>query len=192
MIKRRSLPQCGYSLAEALVVLAIIGLISMVTIPSFMSLMRSGRMKDSLRSVTTELRYARQRAVTKREFTMVTFDTTNTGAQSHGRYTFWEGTPDPANSNDNTKATWKQIGSPMLVDVGVFFVNDATSPIPDLWDGSTWGTADTKPDILYLPDGSLTTGGTFYIRSSTPGIVTNNYQIALTSAGGFSVTGSHM
>ena len=63
----------GYSLAEMLVVIAIIGIMSMVSVPMFMSFMRSNKMKSTMRQFTTDLRTARQRAITQNHPTMISF-----------------------------------------------------------------------------------------------------------------------
>lgn len=55
----------GYSLAELLVVVAMIGVISLVTVPQFMVMFRSARIKSSLRQFTGDVRAARTKAVTR-------------------------------------------------------------------------------------------------------------------------------
>jgi Tfp pilus assembly protein FimT len=66
--------ESGYSLAEALVALAIIGMISLVAIPNFMQFMRSGKIKTSVRQFSSDLRGARQIAVAKNLQTKISFD----------------------------------------------------------------------------------------------------------------------
>lgn len=65
--RRIQLPsrQSGYSLSELLVVVAIIGVMSLVTVPAFITMMQSNRLKSSLRQLTSDLRGARQQAVTQ-------------------------------------------------------------------------------------------------------------------------------
>lgn len=55
----------GYSLAELLVVVAMIGVISLVTVPQFMKMFRSAKVKSSLRQFTGDVRASRARAVSK-------------------------------------------------------------------------------------------------------------------------------
>ena len=64
----------GYSLTELLVVVAIIGVMSLVSVPAFMTFYQSNKMKTSLRQFTTEVRGARQRAITQNHPTMLSFD----------------------------------------------------------------------------------------------------------------------
>jgi prepilin-type N-terminal cleavage/methylation domain-containing protein len=184
--------ELGYSLAELLVVLFIVGLLSLITVPAFMNFTRSSRLRSSLRNMTGTLRYARQLAVTKREWTMVTFDPSVTGVNAGGPYSLWEGTADPANPNDVSKATWVQRGATLRLDNGVYFKNDtAGTPIGDLYDGTTWGTADGKPDILFSSDGTISANGNFFIKTDYNNIAINQYEIDLTTAASIVTKGTH-
>ena len=60
--------QRGYSLAELLTVMAIIGVLSLVTVPAFMNYAKTARLKNSLRQVASDTRAARQRAVSTTRF----------------------------------------------------------------------------------------------------------------------------
>ncbi len=70
-----SRPQSGYSLTELLVVVAIIGVMSLVAVPAFMTMMQSSRLKAGLRKFTGDLRGARQVAVSEYQWTKVDFET---------------------------------------------------------------------------------------------------------------------
>ena len=74
MSKRRHSLARGYSLMEMLVVVAIIGVMSLVSVPAFMKFYWSNKMKTSLRQFTTEVRSARQRAITQNHPTMLSYD----------------------------------------------------------------------------------------------------------------------
>jgi prepilin-type N-terminal cleavage/methylation domain-containing protein len=65
--------QRGYSLMEMLVVVAIIGVLMLITIPNFMTMRKSTIVKGSMRQFTQDLRAARQRAVSRSSFTRVTW-----------------------------------------------------------------------------------------------------------------------
>lgn len=69
----------GYSIAELLTVVAIIGIIVLVSVPNFAQYMRSAKLKSAMRQLTYDVRSARQRAVSRNEFTRVrfTFDAKN-------------------------------------------------------------------------------------------------------------------
>jgi prepilin-type N-terminal cleavage/methylation domain-containing protein len=65
----------GYSLAELLVVVAIIGILSLVSVPAFMSYRNSAKLRSSMRQFVADLREARQRAITENHPTMISFRT---------------------------------------------------------------------------------------------------------------------
>jgi prepilin-type N-terminal cleavage/methylation domain-containing protein len=187
--------QGGYSLAEVLVVIFIIGILSLVTIPAFMNYTHSSRLNTSLRSVTGTIRSARSLAVTKHEWVILTFDPSVKGVTVGGPFSLSEGTADPTAPNDVTKATWKQKGYAQRLETGVYFKNDVAggNPIGDLYDGTTWGTADGKPDILFQPDGTISIAqGTFFLQTDYNNIQNNLYEIDLTTAVSIATKGSHV
>src|SRR5512144_1283130 len=67
--------QRGYSVTELLVVIAMIGALSLVAVPSFMSMMNSNRMNTSIRMVASDLRAARGRAVSQGRPTKIALNT---------------------------------------------------------------------------------------------------------------------
>lgn len=73
MLHKRSRSSGGYSLVEMLVVVAIIGVMSMVSVPMFMNFVRSNKMKSTMRQFMTDLRTSRQRAITENHPTMISF-----------------------------------------------------------------------------------------------------------------------
>lgn len=72
----------GFSLAEMLVVVAIIGLMTLVLVPNFISMYNSGRFKASARTLTTSLRNARQQAISANTRTKVSFAVTGTAPRT--------------------------------------------------------------------------------------------------------------
>src|SRR4051794_11061411 len=67
----------GYSIMEILVVVAIIGIMSLVTVPAFMNFQRSNSVKASLRSFTSDIRNCRQRAISRNSDVRLELDSTN-------------------------------------------------------------------------------------------------------------------
>jgi prepilin-type N-terminal cleavage/methylation domain-containing protein len=63
----------GYSVVEMLVVVAIIGILSLVTIPAFMNFQRRNAVRSALRSFTSDLRSYRQHSITKNAYVRVQF-----------------------------------------------------------------------------------------------------------------------
>jgi len=63
----------GYSVVEMLVVVAIIGILSLVTIPAFMNFQRRNAVRSALRSFTSDLRFFRQHAISKNAYVRVQF-----------------------------------------------------------------------------------------------------------------------
>lgn len=76
MMMKRKAGQSGYSLIELLVVVALIGVISLVSVPNFISMYRSSKIKGAIRQFTSDVRNARQIAVSENTRTMVSIGTT--------------------------------------------------------------------------------------------------------------------
>lgn len=91
----------GYSLAEVLVVLAIIAIISLVAVPGFMSMRQRAKMKASLTDFTGKVRAARQLAVTGNGMAKLRFQ------RSTNQYQIWKQTIDPT----TYQPTWSQVGN---------------------------------------------------------------------------------
>ena len=185
--------QRGYTLAEALVVLTIIGLISGVTVPFFINYLRSNRIRSSAMYFQTALRYARQRAVTRHTLTRVSF-LPNTDP---GQYTIWDGKLDASGN----LASWTVVQPKVhYLDQGVTFANDATFPVGDNYDGSGSVTAatDGQPDIIFGIDGSAINSadatkppGTMWLKTNFKSVTYNRYQIQMLTVGTMKVTTSH-
>jgi len=185
--------QGGYSLAEALVVVAIIGLISGVSIPAFMNYLRANRIRTSASYFQTALRYARQKAVTKHIQTRLSFKP-NTDP---GQYTIWEA----KNDDSGNLVSWVVVQPQVrYLDQGVYFTNDGTEPVADHYDnsGSKTSATDGRPDIIFLADGSAVNAadatkapGTLWLKTNFSSVTFNRYQIQMLGVGTMRVTASH-
>lgn len=159
----------GFSLPELLVVMGILGLIVLVSVPNFISFYQSNKVKTSLRTFNTDLRAARQRAVTRNTFTRVTFRT-GVGANA---YRVFE-------SNDRG-ATW--VGTPVIarqLEEPVYFLSTG-------FNDTEPATPDTAPDIVFRNDGIVVDhpGGTndFVTIKTNQSIPKNQYTIRISPVG---------
>jgi type II secretory pathway pseudopilin PulG len=186
--------QRGYSLAEALVVLTIIGLVTGVTVPFFMNYLRSNRIRSSAMYFQTAIRFARQRAVTKRIQTRLSFDP----AARPGRYTIWEAS---YNATTGALSGWTAVQpKDRFLDQGVYFANDGSQPVGDGYDstGSAIVHTDSRPDIIFNLDGSAVNSadttkppGTLWLKTDFTSVVNNRYSFQLLSVGTMNVAASH-
>ncbi|HEX9407409.1 MAG TPA: prepilin-type N-terminal cleavage/methylation domain-containing protein, partial [Thermoanaerobaculia bacterium] len=64
-MNRTKRSQSGYSLAEMLTVVAIVGMLALVMVPNFITFFQSNKMKSSMRNFTTDLRSARALAISQ-------------------------------------------------------------------------------------------------------------------------------
>jgi prepilin-type N-terminal cleavage/methylation domain-containing protein len=62
MRNRRS-PSAGYSLVELIAVVAIIGVLSLITVPAFMNFQRQNAIRSAMRTVATDFLAARAKAI---------------------------------------------------------------------------------------------------------------------------------
>ena len=167
----RSQSSAGYSLVEMLVVVAMIGIISLVTVPNFISLYRASRMKSSLRNLTTVLRNARMLAVSRQERTKVSYTTSGT------HYAVYE--------SKDSGTTWTQVGSDRDLEPRVYFSTTSTFTDQD---------TDTLPDVIYMPNGTVnpvpdatTSSGNVVIRTDDD-IRSNEYTININLNGRLGTT----
>jgi prepilin-type N-terminal cleavage/methylation domain-containing protein len=158
--------QAGYSLAEMLTVVAIVGVMTLVTVPAFVSFYQSNKVKTSMRSFTSDLRRTRQRAITTGKQTMLSFETTSTTATLPNykrKYYLYEGNL-PFNSTSWTRATkpgTSVVEEPRSLDDIMYFPS-ANNPTPQTFTDvvtcsalpCTAGT-DGKRDIIFFPDGRV-------------------------------------
>jgi len=169
----------GYSLAEMLTVVAIIGILALVAVPNFMSMYRSGKLKTSMRQFTNHLRAARQRAVTQSNFVRVSF-------VDNGRmYYLFE--------SEDQGATWDLIvgdgTNPRYIDETVHFETTGANKFTDSVDDGGFGDL---PDIVFDRTGvaRVPTGrGEIILKSQfdAADIFRADYTITVRSSGSVSV-----
>ena len=135
--------QRGYSLAEMIVVVAIIGLFSLFAVPQFMKINQGMRMRASFRQFAADVRGARQRAISKNRRSALTL---TTGISARGAYEIWE-------RQDN--GTWAQVVSKRLSPESNDVVYFSACTFENLVDGAANVGGDTRPDIVFLPNGTV-------------------------------------
>jgi prepilin-type N-terminal cleavage/methylation domain-containing protein len=171
----KALRQQGFSMVELLVVVAIIGIFSLVTIPNFMAMRRSANFKASMRNFTTILRNARQIAIAKNRRVRVSYATGTTAN------TFLVEEESPA-------ATWTQVGPIHNLDTSSYF--DATSTFPASADA-------TKQEIYFYNNGTMLAADASAVSPTpvvvirTPAQITfSQYSLQINNTGRVAVTGS--
>ena len=160
-IASRRRAQAGYSLAEMLTVVAIIGAISLVTIPSFMTYYRTAKLKTSLRNLTSDIRKVRALAIGNGVQYKLSY-TPGTGSRRYD----WQRGDKAFQSTTWTAVTGTAAKPSHYLDEIVYFPKDATATPQNFTDVDS--PADKALDIVFSPDGTanLPTG-------VNPGIVTN-------------------
>ena len=190
--------QAGYSLPEMLTVVAIVGVLALVTVPAFINFYQAGKMKASMRNFTTDLRSIRQRAITRGHQTILTYDVTASGAAEVNykrSYSFYEGNL-PFNSTTWKPVALKESGTTAaqhtLNDV-IYFPNNTAGTPQTFADtltctGATCTTGtDNRPEIMFFPDGRVrvpsgNTVGEVTIRTNKK-ITVRQYTIDISPSG---------
>ena len=108
MIPQKS-RQSGFSMVELLTVVAIIGILALVTVPNFISFYQMNKVKAAMRTFTSDLRTMRQMAITTGLQTRITFTPDTSVSLSSRAYDFWQG-----DSAFNATPVWTQLTQPDL------------------------------------------------------------------------------
>lgn len=168
VMNRRARIQAGYSLVEMLVVLAIIGMMTLIAVPNFMAYYRSSKLKSGLRQLTSDFRAARQRAVAQNEMTKITVNLN----VNPGTYTILE-SKDAKPLSDVTK-TWTAVGNQLRLQAPVY-VSDS-----NVKDGT-----GTFADFVFNNDGTaqVSTNPATAVLSTTDQIPINTYTVKVYTTG---------
>lgn len=137
MSKRRpNRSEAGVTLIELLAVVGIIGLLTLIGVPAFLTYYQAAKVSSSTRQFTTDLRSARQRAVTRARPTMVSFQTGGTVRN----YQIFDGTA-------ASPITWTALGSERQLNDTVYLHSTTFTNVDTSADGSK--------DIVFLPSGEI-------------------------------------
>src|SRR3954471_14756407 len=167
----------GYSIVEILVVVAVIGIMSLVTVPAFVNFQRANTVKAALRSFTSDIRNCRQRAISRNSEVRLELDSANA-------YRFYEkpnaGTWGALNAFSGTGAARnrKQLDNGLSFSANSLGDNDSNS----------------KNDMVFRPDGTVNFGtgsGSITLQSTWKNISQNRFLIEISTSGQLKTTGSH-
>lgn len=136
--------QRGYTLIEALVAVAIIGMISLIAVPNFMNYYRAGRIKTSLRQFTSDVRAARQIAVSEQGCAMISYKFGTTTADSQ-LYTIYAG-----DWNAGACSNW-EVRQTRVLQESVYF--RATTFLDDV----DFPSGSNSRDIVFRANGATVT-----------------------------------
>ena len=186
--------EAGYSLAEMLTVVAMIGVLALVMVPSFITFFQSNKMKSSMRNLTSDLRSARQLSITRGQQVLFTYGTGNTQRS----YNWYLGNKSLASD------TWTPLTGPgkliatRTLDNVVYFpttgqtftddydcVTSAPNCVPNPPVGT--GVPDGVIDVVFFPDGHVqlptgATSGTIVIQTDMK-IPKQQYNITISPSG---------
>lgn len=143
--------QSGFSLVEMLTVVAIIGILAMVTVPNFISFYQSNKMKVAMRNFTSDVRTMRQLSISQGVQTRITFTPAATNSPAARSYDFWQGnstynttTWTPLTQSDTTKRALIKGYTRHLEDVA-YFPNS----------GQTFDAVNGVYSVVFYPDGRV-------------------------------------
>jgi prepilin-type N-terminal cleavage/methylation domain-containing protein len=184
--------QAGYSLAEMLTVVAVVGILSLVTVPAFMNFRTSNKVKSSVRTFTTELRRTRQLAITNGRETKLSFATGTSGvARSYNLFL--------GDTAVGTPATWTALTTPTSAGSGA---NGYTRWLDDIvyFPANTAGTPQTFTDVdgdgaldvIFFPDGRVQTPAgittpTITLKTDRTGVSQQVFQVDVFPSGAVKV-----
>lgn len=144
----------GYSIVEMLVVVAIIGILSLITVPAFINFQRRNAVRSALRSFTSDIRSYRQHAITKNAYVRVQFS-------GQRDYVAWQ--------SRDFGTTWR----PLLLGTASQGTQTRTLPETLTFSANTYNDSDTPTDGLkdidFRPDGTV---GDFAATGPTAGTIT--------------------
>jgi Tfp pilus assembly protein FimT len=134
-----------------LTVVAIVGILALVTVPNFITYYQSNKMKVALRNFTADLRTVRQMSITQGVQTRVTFTPAATNTRASRAYDFWQGNA-AFNSTTWTQLTQPDPTKPALLKGYTRHTEDAAY-FPN--SGQTFDAVGGVYSVVFFPDGHV-------------------------------------
>jgi prepilin-type N-terminal cleavage/methylation domain-containing protein len=179
----------GFSLTEMLVVIALIGVLSLIAVPAFINFKNQSTFRSDLQAFASDLRSARQYAIAQTVYVRVELDAPGNALTSN-TYRFY--------SSNDRGATWTALTMPGAHGNGGGTGNIKSISGP-VWIQTATGLPDIgndgKPDIVYYPNGAMDLSGAasaqVILRCAWKQVTYDTYTIGLSASGQFTSTGSH-
>jgi prepilin-type N-terminal cleavage/methylation domain-containing protein len=163
----------GYTLTEILVVVAIIGVLSLITVPAFMNFQRAAVFKSAMRIFATDLRAARAAAIQQSYDVRIELTTGAEGPTTKA-YRFYA-SRDGTNWTPLTvrKESTKRLDGPVWLE--------SATNLRDI-------ANDGKPDIVFHPNGAAditgtATAGVVVLATNWKNLFANRYNVTITRSG---------
>lgn len=151
-MRSRLSQQAGFSLVEMLIVIALIGIMALVSVPNFISFQRSNKVKASMRTFTSDLRSMRQMAIAQGVQTRITFTPDTTSKPASRAYDLWQG-----NNAFGSTVTWTQLTQPDVTKtpkrMGYTRHLDDIIYFPKT--GQTFDSTGGVYSVVFFPDGRV-------------------------------------
>ena len=175
----------GFSLIEMLVVVAIVGVLSLISVPAFMNFRRANDFKTGMRNFTTDLRNARAAAIAN------SFDVrceVQIGSITLKQYKFFS-------SRDNG-TTWTPLALRGTGGAAGNMKQFAFSVWADSFTGLPDVDGNGSPDIVFHPNGSVTLAAgsstaTVVLATDWKKINFDRYTVTMSPSGQLRTTGFH-
>ena len=143
--------QSGFSLVEMLTVVAIVGILALVTVPNFITFFQSNKMKVAMRNFSADVRTMRQLSITRGLQTRITFTPAASNTAASRAYDLWMGNSNfnstvwtPLTQQDPTKKALLKGYTKHLEDIAYF---------PST--GQTFDAVSGVYSVVFFPDGHV-------------------------------------